>query len=79
MKILILVLASVLMSACGSRDENGPPQVAEAPAHGVKDPVCGMIVDPKDAPKSEYKGKTYYFCSREDKERFDKAPAEYIH
>ena len=29
----------------------------------AKDPVCGMDVDIKTAPaKSEYKGKTYYFC-----------------
>ena len=28
-----------------------------------KDPVCGMSVDPKDrSGKSEYMGKTYYFC-----------------
>ena len=31
----------------------------------VRDPVCGMTVDPtKAAGKSEYQGKTYYFCSK---------------
>jgi YHS domain-containing protein len=36
-------------------------------------------VDPATATqKSEYKGKTYYFCSLDDKSQFDKAPASYI-
>src|SRR5947207_11425951 len=34
-------------------------------------PVCGMDVDPKTDPKSVYKGKTYYFCSDDDKRTFD--------
>ncbi len=44
----------------------------------VKDPVCGMSVDPSSAEKATYKGKTYYFCSKEDKTAFEKAPADYI-
>ena len=44
----------------------------------VKDPVCGMMVDIAGAPKSEFKGKTYYFCSIDEKKDFDKAPANYI-
>ena len=36
-------------------------------------PVCGMDVDPKSAPKSVFKGKTYYFCSDNDKKTFDAA------
>ena len=42
------------------------------------DPVCGMVVDPKTAEKSVYKGKTYYFCARSEKEAFDKSPEKYI-
>lgn len=44
----------------------------------VVDPVCGMEVDPKTADKSLYKGKTYYFCARTEKEAFDKAPEKYL-
>jgi len=45
----------------------------------VKDPVCGMEVDLKISKfKSEYHGKTYYFCSKEDKEMFDKMPRGYV-
>ncbi len=44
-----------------------------------KDVVCGMMVDPKSAAgKSEYKGKTYYFCSKGCKASFDKEPDKYI-
>ena len=50
-----------------------------APKTEVKDPVCSMTVDPKTAAeKSTYKGKTYYFCSKEDKATFMKSPEKYV-
>lgn len=43
------------------------------------DPVCGMEVDEKTAAgKSEYKGKTYYFCAPGCKASFDKDPEKYL-
>lgn len=50
----------------------------EKPVKEVQDPVCGMNVNPASSPKSEYKGKSYYFCSLDDKKEFDKAPSTYI-
>lgn len=45
----------------------------------AKDPVCGMEVDEKTAAgKSEYKGKTYYFCAPGCKQAFDKDPGKYL-
>ena len=45
----------------------------------VKDPVCGMDVDPKTAAnKSEYKGQTYYFCCAGCKRSFEKEPEKYV-
>src|SRR5437764_213882 len=41
-------------------------------------PVCGMDVDPKTAPKSVFQGKTYYFCSDDDKKTFDAAPEKLL-
>ena len=41
-------------------------------------PVCGMAVDPATAPKSVYKGKTYYFMSEEHKQQFDANPENYL-
>lgn len=44
-----------------------------------KDPVCNMNVDEKKAAAtSEYKGKTYYFCAKVCKERFDREPEKYL-
>lgn len=45
----------------------------------AKDPVCGMEVNEKTAPaKSEYMGKTYYFCAPGCKKAFDENPSKYI-
>jgi YHS domain-containing protein len=42
------------------------------------DPVCKMQVDEKTARfTSEYRGKTYYFCSAGCKQAFDQDPARY--
>jgi putative intracellular protease/amidase/YHS domain-containing protein len=40
--------------------------------------VCGMGVDPATAPKSAFKGTTYYFCSDDDKKTFDTAPDKFV-
>ena len=43
-----------------------------------KDVVCGMQVDPaKAAGSSLFNGKTYYFCSKGCKAKFDANPAQY--
>ena len=43
-----------------------------------KDVVCGMQVDPaKAAGTSQYNAKTYYFCSKSCKTKFDANPAQY--
>ena len=43
-----------------------------------KDPVCGMDVDPKTATqKAEHQGKTYYFCAKGCKTKFDANPFRY--
>lgn len=44
----------------------------------LKDPVCGMDVTPESAAgKSEYKGRTFYFCSPGCKKAFDQNPEKY--
>ena len=43
-----------------------------------RDVVCGMQVDPAKAPaRSDYDGKTYYFCSNACKVKFDADPGKY--
>ena len=52
----------------------GPVSTAEHPVC----PVCGMDVDPATAPKSVFKGATYYFCSDDDKKTFTAAPDKFV-
>ena len=43
------------------------------------DPICKMNVDEKTAKwKSEYKGKTIYFCAPGCKKKFDSDPEKYL-
>jgi len=49
-----------------------------ATAAKVVDPVCSMEVDPANAPSATYQGKTYYFCSEDDKAKFQKNPEQYV-
>jgi membrane fusion protein, copper/silver efflux system len=59
------------------------PGASPTPPYGgavVKDPVCGMDVDP-GAPqvlRTEYDGKTYYFCADQCLRSFKAAPAKYV-
>ncbi|RPI44729.1 MAG: YHS domain-containing protein, partial [Hyphomicrobiaceae bacterium] len=42
----------------------------EVPEQGVKDPVCGMTVDPHTAQhRHTYTGRPYYFCSASCREK----------
>ncbi len=44
-----------------------------------RDPVCGMQVDPAAArAKSEYRGRTYYFCCAGCAKKFEASPEEYL-
>ena len=56
------------------------PTLPSAPPPGtVKDPVCGMSVDPARAKFSAaHEGKDYFFCSAACLERFRREPAKYL-
>jgi YHS domain-containing protein len=44
----------------------------------LKDPVCGMVVDPASAKaQTRYKGQKIYFCSRECLKEFLYTPERY--
>ena len=55
---------------------------AATPAHpdpGVKDPVCGMTVDPHMAKhRHTHEGRPYYFCSGKCREKFIADPSKYL-
>ena len=48
-------------------------------SHGVKDPVCGMTVDPHTAKhRHTHEGRPYYFCSGKCRVKFIAEPAQYL-
>jgi YHS domain-containing protein len=65
------VTATSMLAQDKKTDQKAVPKEAS-------DPVCGMTVDPKTSEKADYKGKTYYFCSEDDKNTFLKAPDKFI-
>jgi len=44
----------------------------------ARDPVCGLMVEKDPKLAAEYKGKTYYFCSNADRNKFIKNPQKYV-
>ncbi len=66
------------------RHQHGQPGSAnghehENSAHHMKDPVCGMDVDPETAKhKAEHGGKTYYFCAAGCRTKFIAEPLKYL-
>src|SRR6266516_7419921 len=45
----------------------------------IKDPVCGMAVDPATAKQHRaHGGQTYYFCSQHCAEKFEAAPEKFL-
>ena len=54
-------------------------EMSSALEGAVKDPVCGMTVDPATAAASyEYDGTEYYFCAVRCKERFAADPGSFL-
>lgn len=47
--------------------------------HAVKDPVCGMTVDPHETEhRSRHASKNWYFCSSRCQTKFDESPDKYL-
>jgi YHS domain-containing protein len=85
-RFLPVVTAAVFLlpffTACQKGEHTGHTETAAATSFSpgkVADPVCGMEVDPATAPaRTTYAGKTYYFCTKEEKEQFEKDPGKYV-
>ena len=68
---LIIILATTSMTALAQGQQKKAPEKA-------KDPVCGLVVDKDPNLSANYKGETYYFCSKADMEKFKKEPEKYV-
>lgn len=79
--VMLLFIASLIPAVAGPECKGGvcTLTVKEPATKGAVCPVLGTkIADvTKAAGKSVYKGKTYYFCCKDCKTKFDKDPAKY--
>lgn len=59
--------------------KNDHKSAIQPEANQVKDPVCGMTVDPKKAAgQHQHLGVTYYFCSKSCQTKFIATPEKYL-
>jgi YHS domain-containing protein len=47
-----------------------PDGAGTAPTNTVKDPVCGMYMDPRLAIRCQHEGKDIFFCSEECRRKY---------
>jgi len=69
--LAVLAVRWFLQALRGNRNAGTPPKKKSSTGGDmVKDPVCGMYMDPRLAVKHEVKNGTFYFCSEECKKKF---------
>ncbi len=60
-------------------DLTSRPDSSESTGDALRDPVCGMHVDPKTAKhQAEHQGTTFYFCSSRCHDKFVAEPEHYL-
>lgn len=58
---------------------SGESATAEAGDAVIRDPVCGMTVDPDAGkPTAEHQGRTFHFCSAGCRAKFEAEPKQYV-
>ena len=73
-RVLAVILMFVFAAAIAASAQT---QQAKKPGK-AKDPVCGLTVEKDPNLSTNYKGETYYFCSKADMEKFKKEPEKYV-
>lgn len=72
-------LLAYLRSTASAAKAPAEPTAKAAAESQATDPVCGMQVRATDSsPHTQYKGKTYYFCSDLCLDRFSKTPDKFV-
>ncbi|WP_299003589.1 heavy metal translocating P-type ATPase [uncultured Caulobacter sp.] len=62
-----------------NHDHHGHEHGSSISEGRVRDPVCGMTVDPSHAAETrEHRGKALFFCSHRCAEKFDQDPGRYM-
>lgn len=63
--VAVLIFGTLLLHSQGKKGQ-------------VQDPVCSLWVDKIEDLSATYKGETYYFCSKKDKDLFKDNPSKYV-
>jgi xanthine dehydrogenase accessory factor len=80
-EIAVSILAEIVQIRAGEAKSATKPA---GPALNViqneaKDPICGMMVEKSKAKhKSEFQGKTFYFCCAGCRQKFEQSPDHYL-
>jgi Cu+-exporting ATPase len=62
-----------------SRENSSAASAGAVPHAAVRDPVCGMTVDPQAGkPSAEHGGRSFHFCSAGCKAKFEADPESYL-
>jgi xanthine dehydrogenase accessory factor len=79
-EIAVSILAEIIQArkAAPAQGERGPGVDEGVALQTATDPVCGMTVDlAEPGGRSEYNGKSFYFCCAGCKQSFDRQPETY--
>lgn len=79
-EIAVSILAEIIQHRRSDKTSGTEAERLAAPAVRMesKDPICGMLVDSVTSKfRSEFSGRTVYFCCRHCKEMFDQDPERY--
>ena len=68
--ISFILALSVSLAILGQQKKPPRPETA-------RDAVCGLMVEKSPELSANYQGTTYYFCSRADRDKFQKNPQNY--
>jgi YHS domain-containing protein len=69
--ISFIGLLGPLSAVAQTKGTNSKPEKA-------RDPVCGILVEKDPQLSADYKGRTYYFCSKADRDKFKENPEKYV-
>lgn len=70
LSILLLVVRYLRSLFGGPKKQKGSPGSETNPNPMVRDPICGMYLDPRLAIRTDYKQQAFYFCSDECRKKF---------
>ena len=75
---VVITLMSIGCAHIMTSSKKEPPKVVDPVCAYFSDMGCINIVVEESTSKSTYEGITYYFCSKECKEDFDKNPSKFL-